>query len=71
MNTIQEKYQMASPLYTYLIPEGEEGILKHTLFLKMIEEMKIEEIKELEEEQKKLEKGIPFKVKYKENYLWQ
>lgn len=71
MNTLQEKSQMASPLYTYLIPQGEEGILKHTIFLKMISDMKIDEIKELEEEQKRLNKEIPFKVKYKENYLWQ
>lgn len=71
LNTLQEKSKMASPLYTYLIPEGEEGILKHTIFLKKIQEMKIEEIQELEEEQKKLSEEIPFKVKYKENYLWQ
>lgn len=71
MNTLQEKSKMASPLYTYLEPEGEEGILKHTLFLKMIQDMKIEEIKELEAEQKRLDKAIPFKVKFRENYLWQ
>lgn len=70
-NTIQEKSKMASPLYTYLMPEGEEGIWKHTIFLKMIQDMKIYEIQKLEEEQKKLEKDIPFKVKYKDNYLWQ
>lgn len=71
LNSLQEKSKMASPLYTYLIPEGEEGILKHTIFLKMIKDLKIEELKELEEEQKRLSKQIPFKVKYKENYLWQ
>ncbi len=71
LNTIQEKAKMASPLYTYLVPEGEEGIYKHTVFLKMLNDMKLEEIDELEKEQKKLEKEIPFKVKYKENYLWQ
>lgn len=62
---------MASPLYTYLQPEGEEGILKHTIFLKMIQEMQISEVHKIEEEQKLLEKEIPFKVKYRENYLWQ
>lgn len=71
LNSIQEKSKMASPLYTYLVPEGEEGILKHTIFLKMIREMKMSEIQKLEEEQKRLEKEIPFKVKYRENYLWQ
>ena len=62
---------MESPLYTYLQPEGEEGILKHTIFLKMIQEMQISEVHKIEEEQKLLEKEIPFKVKYRENYLWQ
>ncbi len=71
LNSIQEKCKMASPLSTYLIPDDEEGILKHTIFLKMIQEMNISEINEIEEEQKKLKKDIPFKVKYKENYLWQ
>jgi len=71
LNTLQEKSKMAAPISTYLIPEGEEGILKHTIFLKMLKDLKLQEIKELEEEQKKLNKEIPFKVKYKENYLWQ
>lgn len=71
MNSLSEKSKMAAPLYAYLIPEGEEGILMHTIFLKMIQDMKIDEIKEIEEEQEKLNNQIPFKVKYKENYLWQ
>lgn len=71
LNTLQEKSKMASPLYTYLIPDGEEGILKHTIFLNMIKDMNIREIQKISEEQEKLEKKIPFKVKYEENYLWQ
>ena len=71
LNSIHEKCKMASHIYSYLVPEGEEGILKHTIFLKMIQDMNIEEIEEIEEEQKKLENVIPFKVKYRENYLWQ
>ena len=71
LNSLQEKSKMAAPLRSYLVPEGEEGILMHTIFLKMIQDMKIQEIEQIEEEQKKLEKEIPFKVKYKENYLWQ
>lgn len=71
LNSLQEKCKMASPLYSYLIPEDEEGILKHTIFLKMIQNMNIEEINNIEKEQAILDKQIPFKVKYKENYLWQ
>ena len=71
LNTIQEKVKKASSLYSYLVPEDEDGILKHTIFLKMIQEMNIKEIENLESEQERLNIEIPFKVKYKENYLWQ
>lgn len=71
LNSLQEKCKMAMPLYAYLEPEDEEGILRHTLFLRMIQNLDIDEIKEIEEEQEKLKNNIPFKVKYKENYLWQ
>ena len=71
LNTLQEKCEMAAPLYSYLIPEDEEGILRHTIFLNMIKNMNIDEIKEIESEQEKLREEIPYRVKYKENYLWQ
>lgn len=71
LNTIQEKWKMAAPLHAYLVPEDEEGILRHANFIKMIQNLDIEEIKNIEEEQRRLNEEIPFKVKYKENYLWQ
>ncbi len=71
LNSLQEKCKMSSPIYSFLIPEDEEGILKHTIFLKMIKNMNIDEIKQIEEEQERFRNKIPYKVKYKENYLWQ
>lgn len=71
LNTIQEKWKMAAPLHAYLIPEDEEGIVRHTSFLKMLQSVNINEIKAIEEEQKRLNEEIPFKIKYNENYLWQ
>lgn len=71
LNSIQEKCKMAAPLYSFLVPEDEEGILRHTIFLKMVQNMNIEEIKGIEEEQTRFREQIPYKVKYKENYLWQ
>lgn len=71
LNTIQEKWKMAAPLHAYLVPEDEEGILRHTTFLKMIQNMNLDEINAIDKEQEKLNKEIPFKVKYRENYLWQ
>lgn len=71
LNTIQEKCKMSAPLYAYLMPEGEEGILRHTIFLKMVQNLNIEELNGIEEEQMRFENAIPYEVKYKENYLWQ
>ena len=71
LDDIQEKYKKASPLSEYLDTENEENYLKHTTFLRMLKELKIEEVEKVQEEQTKLNKKIPFKVKYQGNYLWQ
>lgn len=71
LNTLKEKYGKSSSVGTYLEPKNEEDIIKHTIFLKMLKHVQIEEIEQIEEEQKKLNKQIPFKVKFEENYLWQ
>jgi len=71
LNNIEEKYSKASPIYSYLVPEKEEDIIKHTTFLQMLKNVKIEDIEKIEAEQKQLSTKIPFKVKYPGNYLWQ
>lgn len=71
LNTIEEKYTKASSIYSYLVPNTEENIIKHATFLQMLKKLKIEEIEEIEKEQKELNTRIPFKVKYPRNYLWQ
>ena len=71
LDDIAEKYKKAKPLASYLDSESEENILNYTTFLKMLTKLNIKEIEEIEEEQNKLAKKIPFKVKYENNYLWQ
>lgn len=71
MNTVFEKYSEAVPLNQYLDSENEENIIHYASFLKMIERMNINEIEEIDGEQKALNKKVPFKVKYNNNYLWQ
>ena len=71
LDDIAEKYKKAKPLVRYLDSESEENILNYTTFLKMLTKLNIEEIEKIEEEQNKLAKKIPFKVKYENNYLWQ
>lgn len=71
LNNIEEKYSKASPIYSYLVPDTEENILKHATFLQMLKKVRIEDIENIEAEQKQLSTKIPFKVKYPGNYLWQ
>lgn len=71
LDEIEEKYKKASPLTDYLDSKNEENILKHTTFLNMLKQIKIEDIEKIEEEQANLNKKIPFKVKFEGNYLWQ
>ena len=71
LDEIEEKYKNASPLSEYLDSKKEENILKYTTFLNMLREFKIKEVEKIEEEQLNLNKKIPFKVKYENNYLWQ
>ena len=71
LSGIAEKYGKAVPLYEYLMSDNEENIEKHTKFLSMISSMNIDKIEEIDNEQKALNKNIPFKVKQQKDYLWQ
>lgn len=71
LDEIEEKYKKASPLTEYLDCDNEESIVKHTVFLNMLNQLKIEDIEKIEKEQNELNKKIPFKVKFEGNYLWQ
>lgn len=71
LDSIEEKYKKSRPLYEYLDNKNEENILKYNTFLKMLNDVKLENIEKIEKEQLNLSKKIPFKVKYEGNYLWQ
>lgn len=71
LDGIKEKYEQALPLSEFLDSKNEENILNYTKFLSMIDKIRISQIEEIENEQKKLNKQLPFKVKYSGNYLWQ
>ena len=71
LSNISEKYGKAVPLYEYLTPKTAENIERHTKFLSMLSSMNVDEIEEIEDEQKRLNENIPFKVKYQKDYLWQ
>ena len=71
LNELEDKYSKASPIISYLVPDTEDNILRHTVFLNMLKNMKIDDIEKVETEQKELNKKVPFKVKFPGNYLWQ
>ena len=70
LNTAFEKYTKAEPIVKYLDRENEENLIKHATLLKLFEKLNKKEIEQIEKEQIKLKKEIPFKVKYTTNYLW-
>ena len=71
LDDLEDKYKKSSPLADYLDNKTEENYIKHTTFLNMLKKVEIDKIKEIEKEQEKLNKAIPFKVKFSSNYLWQ
>lgn len=72
LTNLSEKFEKAIPLSDYFTTDDEFAQMDYiTEFLKMVNELKISDIEELENEQEKLKKEIPFKVKYQNDYLWQ
>ena len=71
VDSIKEKYEQALPLAFYLDNKNEENIVNHTKFLQLLDKVSISGIEKVEDEQKRIAKNIPFKVKYSGNYLWQ
>lgn len=66
-----EKYAKALPIDAYLNVDTEEDIERNLLFLNLIRKLNLEEIEILEEQQKALNKSIPYTVKFNKDYIWQ
>ncbi len=71
LETAEVKYQLAKPLMQYLQPENEELLENHITFLKMLKELDISKIEDIEKEQQIFQKQTPFEVKYKNNFIWE
>lgn len=67
----EKKYKLAEPLICYLQPEKEEYVENYVEFLKMLKELDVDKLKELEKEQKEFQTKLPFEIKYKENFTWE
>lgn len=69
---IRKKYSEALPISEYLNPsDNEEDAEKFTTLMNMLNTVKIEEIENVANMQRQLEKQIPFKVNYDKCHLWQ
>lgn len=67
----EKKYKLAEPLINYLNTEREDLLENYIEFLKIIQEIDLEKLKEIQLEQKKFQKQLPFEIKYKENFIWE
>ena len=68
LNDIKEKYNKAKPISAYLNPENIE---EYATFLKMLNQIPIEEIEQIDARQKLFNKKIPFGILYDKDYTWQ
>lgn len=74
MEDLNQKFKKADYLVNYIKSENEkeiEDFSKHTIFLDLLKKLDIEKLEDLEKKQKRIEKEIPYEIKYKENYIWQ
>lgn len=71
LDELEERYKLASPLFTYMKPESNEDLEKYAYFLRMINQTNLEDIKQIEEEQNEFDNEIPFDVKFQNNFKWQ
>ena len=71
LESTEKKYKLAQPLISYLMQDKEELLENHVTFLKLLKELDLDKLNEIEEEQKKLQKKVPYEVKYKENFIWE
>lgn len=71
LEDINEKLKTAMPISYYMILEDEKNIEEYSMFLNMVNHLNLDKIEKIEEEQKILNKNIPYEIKYKDNYMWQ
>ena len=66
-----EKYAKALPIAAYLSTDTDEEMEKNVEFLNMVRNTSIDDIQELENQQKQLNKSIPYNIQFHKDYLWQ
>lgn len=67
---LKKRYDASSQLIEYIIPNDDEKE-KNNIFLDTVENLNKDEIEKTRREQDRIGANIPFRVKFRENYLWQ
>lgn len=71
-DSIKEKYGRAVPFRFFLNGDGdEEEVMMFKTFCKMVRNMSTDEVEKVAKTQESFESGVPFKVKYNRDHLWQ
>ena len=68
LTDITQKYEEAIPLKEYLNKENKELF---EIFTRLIKQISIDDIEELDKQQKELERNLPIDIKFNKDYLWQ
>jgi len=68
---LKEKIEKAQPIIKFITEESQDDIERFTIFLKMLKNIQIEDIEQIEEQQKQFELKTPWIVNYEKDYLWQ
>lgn len=71
LTDLNKKYKLAMPISDYLDSKSERNVERFATFLKMLDNMRIDEIEKITKEQAKLKENLPYEVKYPNNYIWQ
>ena len=71
LDPIMEKQKQAKRIINYLEPKEEEDIPLQAEFLQMLNKVEIQDIEKIDALQKAINKKIPFKVEYENNFLWE
>ena len=66
----QKKYKNAKPILEFIEPNNEENIETYAEFLDMLKRLDLEELSEIEKEQKEFKNNMPYEVRYENNFIW-
>lgn len=66
-----EKYAKALPISMFFNPVNEDDMERYTSFINMVNTLNIDDVKTIEEEQKRFNEKVPNSVKFYKDYMWQ